>query len=171
FRLDGSIRPISARLRALAGNPGRFALPGLRYSDVEERRGNTDLKLITRSRTSAYGMVRPWSYLAAQYAVSAPKRRRTACLEIRPYNELSSLGGARCHAKTSTNFLPNRWIHRIFGARLCKSLKRRRPDLSDPAAVWWLRYRRWPSLETLPTLRRAPSLPLSHERASHFYVN
>src|SRR5262245_30955767 len=49
FWLAVSIPPVSERLRAITGNPGRSALPGLRYSDVKERRGNTDLKLITRS--------------------------------------------------------------------------------------------------------------------------
>ena len=47
FRVDVSIRPVSERLRAITGNPGRSTLPGLRDSDVKERRGNTDLKLIT----------------------------------------------------------------------------------------------------------------------------
>jgi len=51
FRVDVSIPPVSERLRAITGNPGRSTLPGLRYSDVKERRGNTDLKLITRSKS------------------------------------------------------------------------------------------------------------------------
>lgn len=48
--MDVSIPPVSKRLRAITGNSGRSTLPGLRYSDVKERRGNTDLKLITRSK-------------------------------------------------------------------------------------------------------------------------
>jgi len=49
FWLAISIPPVSERLRAITGNPGRSTLPGLRDSDVKERCGNTDLKLITRS--------------------------------------------------------------------------------------------------------------------------
>src|SRR5262249_23917747 len=61
FWLAVSIPPVSERLRAITGNPGRSALPGLRYSDVKERRGNTDLKLITRSRKFLSSFPLPFS--------------------------------------------------------------------------------------------------------------
>src|SRR5215813_3688 len=50
FRLDVTLSPPGAGLRALARNSCRTALRGLRHSDVKERSGDTRLKLITGSR-------------------------------------------------------------------------------------------------------------------------
>jgi hypothetical protein len=49
FRLDVSLSPSGARLRALTRDSGRTALLGLCHLDVKERRGNTRLKLLTPS--------------------------------------------------------------------------------------------------------------------------
>jgi hypothetical protein len=92
-RLDVPIPLLSARLRAITGNPGRSPLLVIRYSDVKERRGNTHLKLIPRSRHDCARSLRAViNYVAVlQRLTSANCYRRKwpkSSLEIKRSNRL-----------------------------------------------------------------------------------
>src|SRR5262249_17481697 len=91
FWLAVSIPPISERLRAITGTPGRSTLSGLRYSDVKERRGNTDLKLITRSR---------FSFDSQSLSLSIDRLAVLRVEELRAENRSFQRHNYQCHEDT-----------------------------------------------------------------------